>query len=55
MSEFYCYEGHSMPSGELYCPKCGSGIGSMDGMGREEAEASENYKEVEDDEEDNYR
>ncbi len=49
MSEFYCWEGHSMPPGCLSCSECGSGLALMDGMGREEAEASENYKEEEDD------
>ena len=53
MSEFYCFEGHSVPAGELSCSKCGSGIGSTDGKSLRECQDEEDwsYEEEEEDEE----
>lgn len=49
MSEFYCFNNHSMPVGVLECPTCGAAIACVDGMSREEAEDSEDWYEEEED------
>ena len=51
MSEFLCHGGHVMPLGVIFCPECGSGIGSMDGKGLRECEDEEEWSDEEEEDE----